>query len=286
MGNVCKGPKPIDSHLPTPRSIAAQTPMMDFLSIGGDEFLSVADDELDLNDVASLEEVLSTITAAETLVTAKLQEAEAEFAHTSLRVPPVKKSAPKRRCLALVSHNNMKSAMQAFVQKNKDVLKHYRITGTSSTMQTVKDIFGEEKVELGPTCNSGPLGGDAEIAAILTRGDLGGMIFFADPLSPHPHIADVHSLIRLCNVHNVLWASNPTSGEAMIHVLKAGVIDPSIIPSFYHSLESPSVDVYKQQQKELIAKLKAQHRELLQKKKKLTFRSQQLQQLPNILSQS
>jgi len=63
-------------------------------------------------------------------------------------------------------------------------------------------------IEYGPTCSSGPLGGDAEIAAELTRGELGGVIFFADPLSAHPHIVDVNTLLRLANVHNILHACN------------------------------------------------------------------------------
>ena len=40
--------------------------------------------------------------------------------------------------------------------------------------------------------------GDAEVGALMRVDDLGGMIFFTDPLDPHPHIHDVRSLERFC----------------------------------------------------------------------------------------
>ena len=43
------------------------------------------------------------------------------------------------------------------------------------------------KIEYGLTCTSGPLGGDAQVAALMCMEDLGALIFFTDPLSAHPH---------------------------------------------------------------------------------------------------
>lgn len=169
---------------------------------------------------------------------------------------------PRRRCLALISHNHMKPAMQEFVMANKEVLRHFRLTGTNSTMTMLGQIFEGMEVEFGPTMSSGPLGGDAQVGALLTFGDLGGMIFFADPLSAHPHMADVNSLIRLANVHDVLYALNVTSAKSMIRTLKAGLKDPSLIPSFYQTLESPSVAAYRAEQQALITKLKERQFEL------------------------
>merc|ERR1719219_834323 len=150
--------------------------------------------------------------------------------------------------------------MKDFVTKYKDILRHFRLTGTNSTMTMLRQVFKGMDVEYGPTMSSGPLGGDAQVAALLTRGDLGGMIFFADPLSAHPHIADVHSLIRLANVHDILYACNRTTARAMILTLKAGLEDVTLIPSFYETLESPSVAKYKQEQQRLVEMLKEQQR--------------------------
>ena len=52
--------------------------------------------------------------------------------------------------------------------------------------------------------------------------DLGGVIFFTDPLFSHPHAADIATLLRMCDLHNILHASNPTTARALIPVLRDG----------------------------------------------------------------
>jgi len=156
------------------------------------------------------------------------------------------------RCLALVAHNHMKPAMKEFVKSHKEILRKFRLTGTNTTMTMLKDAFGDDPtVQYGPAFQSGPLGGDAELCALMCLEDLGGCIFFQDPLSAHPHQADIDSLTRLCNVHNILTANNPCTAHALCFVLKcaleAGRKDK--IPSFFCSLKSPGVAVYKEQQK-------------------------------------
>ena len=159
------------------------------------------------------------------------------------------------RCLALVAHNNMKPAMKAFVQSRQEVLKKFRLTGTSTTMTLLKSIFDSDKdVMYGPTFKSGPLGGDAEVCALMCQEELGAILFFMDPLDPHPHQCDIDALIRLSNVTNVLFATNPTSCHALTlileHALKEGRKD--MIPSFFHTLESPGVRLYKEEQSKLL----------------------------------
>ena len=53
--------------------------------------------------------------------------------------------------------------------------------------------------------------------------DLGALIFFVDPLSAHPHQADIDSLIRLANCGNVIVCPNPTSAMSMMHTLKCAL---------------------------------------------------------------
>jgi len=153
-----------------------------------------------------------------------------------------KRQAKEMRCLALISHNNMKGAMKEFVLKHQDVLKRFRLTGTNSTMTMLKSVLGEDEVEYGPTCSSGPLGGDAEVGALMCVEDLGGMIFFTDPLDPHPHASDIVALIRMADLHNVMHASNPSTGDALVRVLKEGLADPEKIPTFFTTSMSPAID--------------------------------------------
>ena len=53
-------------------------------------------------------------------------------------------------------------AAQDFVKANTNILRRFRLTGTASTMKMLRSVMGEG-IEYGPTCASGPLGGDAQV---------------------------------------------------------------------------------------------------------------------------
>jgi len=158
--------------------------------------------------------------------------------------------------LALVSHNGMKSTMKRFVLANKNVLKKFCLTGTNSTMTMLKEVIGKRDPDVvyGPSCSSGPLGGDAELAALMTQGKMGGIIFFTDPMSAHPHQADIDGLCRLAMVHNTMILQNPTTAVMMMDVLRNALREsrPEMIPSFFFDLVSPSVSAYKEAQRLMI----------------------------------
>jgi len=168
------------------------------------------------------------------------------------------------RCLALVSHNGMKPTMREFVRANKNLLKKFRLTGTNSTMTMLKEVFKDEPpgtVVFGPSCASGPLGGDAELVAHLVTGQIGGIFFFQDPMDSHPHRADIDCLCRQVLVHNTMMAETPTSALMLTYTLRAalqGKGKPNLIPSFFFSLQSPTVEAYKAQQKSVVQAQKGQ----------------------------
>lgn len=166
------------------------------------------------------------------------------------------------RCLALVAHNHMKPAMKEFVLTHKEILKKFRLTGTNTTITMLKEAFGDDPaVQYGPAFSSGPLGGDAELCALMCLEDLGGIFFFMDPLSAHPHQADIDSLVRLANVHNILTCINPCTAHAMSFLLKCSLEQgrKDKIPSFFFSLKSPGVAVYKAEQKKALEQNKTSH---------------------------
>jgi len=161
------------------------------------------------------------------------------------------------RCLALVAHNHMKPAMKTFVQANKNVLCKFKLTGTNTTMTMLREVFGDDdSVKFGPTCTSGPLGGDAELVAIMCTENLGGLVFFADPMSSHPHAADIECLSRQANVHNVLMMPNPATAYACMESMRVALREgrAEMIPSFFKTLQSPSVAEYKIRQARVVKK--------------------------------
>jgi methylglyoxal synthase len=115
---------------------------------------------------------------------------------------------------ALIAHDGKKAEMVAFVMKKLKFfnLPNIDIVATGTTGKMIKNA-GVDKVD---TVNSGPMGGDAEIASMVTKGELEGVIFFRDPLDKHPHEPDVQMLLRLCDVHNVPLATNYKSADILI----------------------------------------------------------------------
>ena len=125
--------------------------------------------------------------------------------------------------IALVAHDNKKADMVAFVMKRLSFFnrKDISIVTTGTTGKKVKHA-GIDTVEI---VNSGPLGGDAEIAAMVVRGEIDLVIFMRDPLGKHPHDVDINMLLRLCDVHGVPLATNYRTASILIKWFKQKCID-------------------------------------------------------------
>lgn len=123
----------------------------------------------------------------------------------------------KRLTIALVAHDHRKADMVEWCFYNSDFLakQHLVCTGTTGTL--IKDAFEEKGINANITrMNSGPLGGDAEIAAMVVRHEIDLAIFLIDDLNPQPHEADIMMLLRQCRVHNVPIACNRYSADLMV----------------------------------------------------------------------
>ena len=120
---------------------------------------------------------------------------------------------------ALIAHDNKKADMVAFVSKRLPFFNRQDIdiVTTGTTGKKVRHA-GIEDVE---TVNSGPLGGDAEIASMVVRGEVDAVLFFRDPLDKHPHDVDISMLMRLCDVHDVPLATNYKTASILVKWFKA-----------------------------------------------------------------
>jgi len=114
--------------------------------------------------------------------------------------------------IALIAHDGKKPEMVRFIMEHKAILqqKNIRLIATGTTGKYVEETGLEVTRYL-----SGPLGGDAQIAARVAEGKTDMVIFFRDPLDKHPHEPDISMLMRLCDVHNVPLATNPATAELL-----------------------------------------------------------------------
>ena len=119
--------------------------------------------------------------------------------------------------ISLVAHDKRKADMVEWVKFNAQTLSAHKLVCTGTTGGLVKQAFAELGIEANVQCmNSGPMGGDAEIAAMVVRKEVDLAIFLIDDLSAQPHEADIQMLLRQCRLHNVPIACNRISADLMI----------------------------------------------------------------------
>ena len=126
------------------------------------------------------------------------------------------------KSIALVAHDNRKKDLVEWVEWNyKDLLEHNLIcTGTTGTLveNALKNKLGtvaELKFQI-KKLKSGPLGGDQQLGALIAEGKVDIIIFFWDPMEPHPHDVDVKALLRICVLYNVPTACNRATADFMV----------------------------------------------------------------------
>lgn len=118
--------------------------------------------------------------------------------------------------IALIAHDRMKAELVQFLNKNKAILiaEKIKLIATGTTGKQAENAGFKVKKML-----SGPLGGDAQIAARVAEGKTKMVLFFKDPNSSHAHEVDINMLMRVCDVHNVPLASNEATAQLLLNAI-------------------------------------------------------------------
>lgn len=137
----------------------------------------------------------------------------------------------EEKTIAIVAHDNKKQDLLAWAKFNREALSCHKLlaTGTTGSMLQTELDLPVTRVQ------SGPLGGDQQIGAKISEGEIDVLIFFWDPLEPHPHDPDVKALLRIAVVWNIPIACNRASADFLISSF--------LMPSEYQRLV-PDYDGY------------------------------------------
>lgn len=117
-----------------------------------------------------------------------------------------------RKHIALIAHDNRKQDLVEWARFNRDLLATHHLSATGTTGALLARELDLEITRV----RSGPLGGDQQVGARIAEGDLDLLIFFWDPLEPHPHDVDVKALLRIAVVYNIPVACNRASADFLI----------------------------------------------------------------------
>lgn len=140
----------------------------------------------------------------------------------------------KTKRIGLVAHDNRKADLIEWVTYNSELLSKHKLTCTGTTGRLVEKALQEKGDPLSyniEKLNSGPMGGDSEMGAMIAEGKLDILIFFTDPMSVQPHDVDVKALTRLASLYNIALACNRATADMII---SSPLFDSDYIPKEYN----------------------------------------------------
>lgn len=124
-----------------------------------------------------------------------------------------------KKKIALVAHDNLKKDLLEWVDWNHQTLIKHTLICTGTTGQLVEEVLQKKLVKRSAEVQrlkSGPLGGDQQLGALIVDDAIDLVIFFWDPMEPHPHDVDVKALLRIAVLYNIPIACNRSTADFMI----------------------------------------------------------------------
>ena len=142
-----------------------------------------------------------TLTLTDRSIRADTNKDHQNLEYSELRLPEPRESGRPfgEQTIALIAHDEKKPTMRDSCEQYRDELDGFeRILATASTGQQVRDDTGLRITSF----ESGPDGGDIQIATEILAGGCDAVVFFLDPLRPHPHTDDIRVVLGACMIEN------------------------------------------------------------------------------------
>ena len=120
--------------------------------------------------------------------------------------------------IALIAHDEKKELMVDFCIAYKAVLMQHNLYATGTTGSFISKGAGLPVYCFSP----GPLGGAQQIAARASLNEIDMVVFLRDPVPAREYEPDIDSLLRLCDINGIPFATNIATAEMLIKGLERG----------------------------------------------------------------
>lgn len=122
-----------------------------------------------------------------------------------------------KKRIALIAHDQKMDDLIELASEYTDALRQCILLATAGTGKRLSDEVGltvERKLP-------GASGGCLQIAAEIYEGNVDTVIFLRDAASAHPEESDINALLRACDQHNVVYATNEATARLILSQLQS-----------------------------------------------------------------
>lgn len=123
--------------------------------------------------------------------------------------------------IAIIANNEKKELMVQLCIAYCGILAKHRICSTAATGNIISDSTGMNVEKM----LTGSGGGVDQIASRISCGEIDLLIFFRSSDPNDPERESANSLLRLCDIYNIPFATNLATAEAVILALGRGDLD-------------------------------------------------------------
>lgn len=123
--------------------------------------------------------------------------------------------------IAIIADDTKKELMIQFCIAYCGVLSKHHLCATAKTAAVLSDASGLEIESLLP----GSHGGEQQITSRIAYNEVDVLLYFRS-VTPKPEFDEAeYHLLRMCDVHNIPFATNIATAETIIHALERGDLD-------------------------------------------------------------
>jgi methylglyoxal synthase len=120
--------------------------------------------------------------------------------------------------IVLIAHDSKVADLTDLVSQHKDFLSQCLTISWKSIADSLRQDTG---MVVSKELPSGVSGGFQTIAGLVNSGDVLAVIFLKDFFSPSSTQANEEALLRLCNINEIMLATNIATAESIVHYLQS-----------------------------------------------------------------